>query len=199
MTDFLRQHKNLLPLLLLTAVCAYTVVVTLFTPVYIEGQPYERSFDFRHYLALAGVALNLLAHFRFRRWFKFTLAGLLLLGLFDVANFTPDRFSMGFGFGDAVRISVQPLSLLVAVVYYLLNPAESRRLLRTYVLPAPSPDKQAAYYRERVAQFRSSYARKSDESLHALLGNQQLVPAAQEAARQLLQERAAHGPAAPKP
>lgn len=189
MTNFLRLHKNLLPLLALAALCVYTVLVTLFGQVYHEGAYYNRAFDFRHYLAFAAVALNLVVYFRFRPWFKLPLIGMLLLGVLDFLSFTPDRFSIGFGVRDVLRISLQPLSLLVIGVYYLLNQAAAHRLLRQYVLPNPTPQQQAAAYQEQVLQFKTTFARKSDESLRHSMNDAALVPAAREAARQLLRAR----------
>ncbi|RTQ51390.1 hypothetical protein EJV47_06180 [Hymenobacter gummosus] len=57
------------------------------------------------------------------------------------------------------------------------------------MLPKPTPQQQRTAYQERVTQFKTTFARKSDESLRQMLSNETLVPAAREAARQLLQAR----------
>ncbi|GAB3833202.1 hypothetical protein [Hymenobacter jeollabukensis] len=186
--NLLRLHKNLLPLLALAALCLYTILVTLFSKVYYEGAYFTRTFDFRHYLAFAAVALNLVVYFCARPWFKFTLIGMLLPGLLDLLSFTPDRISLGFGVTDAFRLSIQPLSLLFIAAYYFLNRTSSRRFLRAYVLPAPT-QQRATHYQEQVTQFKATLGRKPDDSLRLMLHDEKLVAAAREAAKQLLHER----------
>lgn len=188
MANSFRPHKNLLPLLLLLALCLYTALLALADRAII---------DYHHYLAFAAVALNLLVYVRFRPAFKFTLIGMLLLGLLDWLSFTPDRLSIGFGLTDTFRVNLQLLSLLVIVVYYFLNRAGVHGLLRRYVLSNPTPQQQAAAYQERVGQFKATFARKSDESLQQMLRDEALVAAAREAARQLLRERGLAPTAAP--
>jgi hypothetical protein len=65
--------------------------------------------------------------------------GTLALGLIDVLCFTPDRFSISFGFSDVLQLGLQPLSLLFAAVYYFLNKDESNHFIRRHLLPPPSP------------------------------------------------------------
>ncbi|GAA4386008.1 hypothetical protein GCM10023186_30070 [Hymenobacter koreensis] len=171
--------------------CIHAAAVIWFEEVYSQGEYFQRAFTYRHYLAFAAVALNLAVYFLNRRRFKFTLLGMLLLGLLDVLSFTPDRFSVGMGFGS-VRAGIQPLSLLFILGFYLLNRRSSKRLLsrlRTQMLPPPSPQKQAAYHHEQIARFKATYARYSDASLQEIVRRRAVVPDAHAAALQLLQER----------
>lgn len=180
----LQIHRNLIPLLILAGICVYTLFTILFDKVYYEGSYYDRSFTLPHYIGFAGVIVSLLVYFLRRTLFKPAIILTLTLGLFNLANFTPDKTSVGIG-----PIGVQPLSLLLIVVYYFLNKQSAHRLLRAYVIPTPSPQKQAENRRESIAKFKATFAKKSDESLLEIVKKRAVVPDALEAARQLLQER----------
>jgi hypothetical protein len=189
----LHLHKNLIPLLLLAIVCLYTIVVILTGQVSIEGESYDRTFSYHHYLAFTAIALNFGVYFWQRRLFRFTLVGMLALGLLNIIHFTPDQVSITLGFSDAVSIRVEPLSLVFIISYYFLNRNRAnkplRKFLRTYVLPSPSPQKQVEARRERVAKFKVSFAKRSEESLLEMVRNRNVVPDALEAAKQILHER----------
>ncbi|GGG49920.1 hypothetical protein [Hymenobacter glacieicola] len=179
-----QTHKNLIPLLALSGVCIYTVLLILFDKVYYQGSYYDRAFSVPHDIGFAGVVVSLLVYFLKRSLFKPVLILTLTLGLFNFANFTPDKTSVGIG-----PIGIQPLSLLLIAIYYFLNKRSAHRLLRAYVLPSPSPQRQAENRLESVAKFKSAFARKSDESLLEIVQKRAVVPDALEAAKQLLQER----------
>lgn len=179
-----QTHKNLVPLLALSGVCIYTVLVILFDKVYYEGSYYDRSFTIPHCLGFAAVIVTFLVYFLKRSLFKPLLVLTLSLGLFNLINFTPDKTSIGIG-----PIGIQPLALLLLVVYYFLNKSSANRFLRAYVIPPPSPQKQAENRRESIAKFKATFAKKSDESLQEIVQKQAVVPDALEAAQQLLKER----------
>jgi hypothetical protein len=179
-------HRNLIPLLILVVICVYTLFTTLFGKVYYEGSYYDRSFTLPHCIGFVGVTVSILVYLLRKGLFKPVLLLTLTLGLCNLANFTPDKTSIGIG-----PIGVQPLSLLLIVIYYFLNQQSAHRLLRAYVIPAPSPQKQAENRRESIAKFKATFAKKSNESLLEIIEKRAVVPNALEAARELLLERSA--------
>ncbi|WP_324678858.1 hypothetical protein [Hymenobacter sp. GOD-10R] len=180
----LRIHRNIIPLLALAGICVYTLLTILFDKVYYAGAYYDRVFSLPHYVGFAGVAVSLLVYFLKRSVFKPVLILTLTMGLFNLANFTPDKDSFGIG-----PIGIQPLSLLLLVIYYFLNKQSAHRFLRAYVIPSPSPQKKADNQRERIAKFKATFAKRSEESLLEMVRNQNVVPDALEAAKQILHER----------
>ncbi|SNR29114.1 transient-receptor-potential channel family protein [Hymenobacter mucosus] len=182
--NLFRVHKNLIPLLTLTGICIYTLLIIFFDKVYYEGAYYDRAFSITHYIGFVGVVLSLLVYFLKRSLFKPVLLVTLTMGLFNLANFTLDKTSVGIG-----PIGIQPLSLLLIIIYYFLNKQSAHRFLRAYIIPSPSPQKQAENWRAQVSKFKETFAKKSDESLQDMVQKRAVVPAALEAAKQLLQER----------
>jgi len=187
----LQKHKNLIPLLILAGICLYTFFYILFGRGYHQGEYYDMMFSLQHYLAFAAVTLNIIVYFFFRRIFKFTLVGMLLLGLLNIINFTPNGFRVGVAIQDQFLIEIQPFSLLFIIVFYLPNREKIHKYVRKHLLHAPNPKKQAEASRERVAKFKAAFAKKPDASLLEMMQSQVIVPDASEAARQLLQERGA--------
>ncbi len=189
MPDTLYQrHRNLLPLALLLFASGYTVVVTFTSPVLLDEQVYDRAFSWKHYAAFAAIAGCFLSYFVFRPLFKCFITSTLLLGVFNLLHFTPDATSVGIGFDEA-RISIQAFPFLLLILYYLLNQASANALIRKYLLPAPTAQRVANLHRERIDQFKETFARKSDESLGQIIQEKRLVLPAITAAQELLQER----------
>jgi len=170
--------------LALAGICIYTLLITLSDKVYYAGAYYDRVFSTSHYIGFAGVVASLLVYFLKRSVFKPVLILTLTLGLFNLANFTPDKTSFGIG-----PIGIQPLSLLLFVIYYFLNKQSAHRFLRTYVMPSPSSQKRADIRRESIAKFKATFAKKSNESLLEMVREKAVVPDALEAVRQVLHER----------
>lgn len=92
-------------------------------------------------------------------------------------------------------MGVQPLSLLLPCVYCLLNRAAVALLIRRLV-PAPSAQQGANRHRQRIDQFKQTFARKSDDNLRLIVQERRLVADAIAAAQELLRERNAALPTA---
>ena len=183
-----QHYRNLLPLAVLLVACVYTVANVLTTQVLIEGQYYDRSFSWQHYAGFAAVAVCLGSYFAFRPFFKYAVTTTLLLGLVNLLYFTPDVTTVGLGFDEA-RLTVQLLPLLLLLAYYFLSQSVANRFIRRHILPAPSAPKAARFQREEIDQFKQNFARKTDESLHQIVQERQLVGNAITAAQELLQDR----------
>lgn len=112
---------------------------------------------------------------------------MLLLGLFNVLNFTPNSTTIGLGFGD-ISVGVQPLSLLLTLLYCLLNQTSVSLFVRR-LLPVPSAQQAASRHRHRIDQFKQTFARKSDDDLRLIVQERRLVPDAIAAAQELMRER----------
>ncbi|MCA8830406.1 hypothetical protein [Hymenobacter pini] len=188
--QFLRTNKNLIPVLLMAALSICTILTVLFVPVYQDGEAYQRAFTLAHYGAFVAVVLNLLAYFLRRPFFKPLLLLTLGLTLLSIINFLPDDFRFNFGFGD-VGVGFSILGLVLVVLYYFMNKPTAHAFVNQHIIPTPTPEQAARRRRQRIDQFKNTFAKKSDESLRLMLQEKKVLPDALTAARELLQERQA--------
>jgi hypothetical protein len=156
--------------------------------VLVNGEYYERTFNWSHYVGFATVAGCISSYFAWRAGSNYVLFGTLLLGLFNVANFMPDATSFGLNFGD-LRLALQPFSLLLFVISYFLNRSAANAFVRKYLVPAPTPARVHQLRRESIDQFKQTFARKSDDNLQKIVQERKLVGDAIIAAQELLAER----------
>ncbi|MGI4870251.1 MAG: hypothetical protein ACRYFX_03625 [Janthinobacterium lividum] len=182
MFSSIQAHRNLLPLGLLLLACGYTFWSAR------PGPTEHLVLSVAHYVGVGLVGLTVLLYFSYRSFFAYALLLTLLLGLFNLANFTPDEYRVALGFGD-LRLAVQPFVGLLLLVYYALNSQAINGFIRHYVVPPASPARQAQYHREEIDQFKSTFSKKSTESLGQLVEQNKLVPAAITAAQEIIAER----------
>lgn len=117
---FIQRHKQLLPLLLLTVYCISALASVARETVVLDGVTYGISLTAKHYLAFGAIALNFLVYFRFRKFYKYTLALTILAGLFGFMVFPLRDTLTGVGV-DSLLVMVQPSAFLAGLLAYILN------------------------------------------------------------------------------
>ncbi|MCO4292543.1 hypothetical protein NF867_06700 [Solitalea sp. MAHUQ-68] len=115
-----QKYKTLMPALILTGLCAYTLLTFIRGTVEISGFNLEFNLTKKHYGAFIAVAISLISYFAFRQFFNYILAFTLLLGLFCIINFTPFDFIWPLEIGS-FKINFQPTAFLVGIFAIILN------------------------------------------------------------------------------
>jgi hypothetical protein len=115
MKQLYKKHKQLLPLILLSLFSLWTSIT------FITGNAGDGvSLSNQHYYAFIAIALNFLAYFFFRKAYKYVLIAVLVLGLFNVLNFTGAEITTTFSL-NSFHISVQPVSFFAGLFTLAIN------------------------------------------------------------------------------
>lgn len=191
--EVIQKYKQLLPVVVLAAFSCSTAISYWLQDKDTPGISYD-VLTYTHYIAFAAVSITVALFFVYHRGYRYALVATLLLGLVNGANFTLTEYSFTLGLGG-LKITFQPLSLLVLALTYALNFNRANKALLNRLRPEPaSVQTAAAAAQERTAQvekYRETYLAFSDGQLRQLIEDKRYAPQAVEAARQLLEERAA--------
>jgi hypothetical protein len=172
-----QRYAPLLPVLVLAACCISTIVAAL---------GYNFELDAKNYGAFTATAATVASFFWLRKYYKYFLSLIFLLGLCGLLNFTVVRASVGFNFGE-IQIGLSPLMLIFGLVACCFN---AQKVKGSFIaLVKPSDEKIAQQWQEEVAEFKSKFSWKTTEELKQIVAANKLVPPALTAARQLIQER----------
>jgi hypothetical protein len=179
------RHRPLLPLIVLLGLCIYNSVLANF-PV-LDGNTYA-VLNYKHYLAEAAVVLNFIFYFGYRRIYKYTLLTTLLVGTFDIINFslTESYFNIG-----SISIGFHITPILIGLFTMALY---SDRFKKNAVdgsgtaFESISRDNTAAMNREKE-EFKLKFRNRSSETLMELCNDERYSLLAKEAAKQILDER----------
>jgi hypothetical protein len=188
--SLLKKHKQLLPLLALTALCFNAIVAASRGTVEIADATYAFELTSAHYAALVLVGLCYITYAGFKRSYKYFLVTALLLGLFNIIVFTSTQTTVGVGLGS-LRISVQPAILATLILTYFLNFERVNSFILAQLGPSPAnaERRRKQVFEEEVSKFKTTFQRYPSPKLADIVESKTLVPAALEAARQLLRER----------
>jgi len=105
-----KKYKSLIPATVLLLLSAWT-----FASFFIGGFSLAKG----HYFGLAAALISFISFFAVRQYYKYVLGLTLLLGLFNVINFTPGESNVSLHF-TSLKISFQPVSFFVCVLTVLL-------------------------------------------------------------------------------
>jgi hypothetical protein len=192
--DLVFKHKNLIVLLVLSGFFVKTIIDIFTTQFYFKGVGYDRSFSIEHYIALFFLMTNLVLYFKARKYFKYGIIIMLVLGLFNVVNFNPEEQTMSFGTSSkssTIEISFQQLSFLFILLYVAVNVKTLHKML-------PEPSKETMVksntftlnmQEENIAKFRGKFQDLSNEELEQKVNSPGFTDEAKEAARRILEER----------
>lgn len=180
----------LIPILVLTGLCALTIATRILGTVEMNGVAYDFMLTEKHYGAFIAVSLNFIAFFAFRKYFKFVFGATLLLGLFCGINFTPLDSKLTFGIGS-LEIGFQPTSFLVGLLTLALNFKTIKLALNDNNDEVSEQNSQynQKRFNEDVEKFKSKYISYSTDDLTQLVTDRRYRASALEAARQILNDR----------
>ena len=171
------RYRQLIPTLILALACLGTLL-----NVISNGYALNPG----HYGGFAATLVLLASFFWFRSSYSYLLLLCFLLALSGVINFLPSEMTIGLYIGE-LRVGLSIAGILLGLLVYILNHQRVNALL--FNLIRPSTEKTAQVHQEAVGEFKERFNRKSPEELTQIVTANRLVPAAIEAARQLLQER----------
>jgi hypothetical protein len=193
MFKFFHKYKILLPILLLTGLCIWTLQEGLIGTTVIEGDRTINThvnLDITHYCAFALVFINLLSFLFFRRFTKYILLLTLTLGLLDIINFTPSHDTVSYGF-NSLAIQFQTSSLQVGIITYILYFKRINGSIIHFFNPPfkQTPEIDSSKYREQINKVKERFAKYSNDELSSIVTEKKYTPEAWEAAQELLSER----------
>jgi len=185
-----QKYKMLIPVLVLTGLCALTVATLIRGTVEMDGLNYDFMLTEKHYGALVAVTVNLISFFAFRQYFKYVFGATLLLGLFCIINFTPldSKWTLGIG---SLKIGFQPTAFLVGLLTLALN-------FKTFKVALDNTSGEVSEqnlidnqkrFNEDVEKFKTKYVNYSTDDLTQLISDNRYTASALEAARQIINQR----------
>lgn len=184
------HYKQLIPIFFLALYCLDTIATAIDGTVVILYKTYEFELTIKHYLAFLVLLINILIFFFYKSIYKYSLLSTILLGLFNVITFsvlteTVSLKGLGVGF--------QPSAMLAGLLAYAINFKRATkfilRTVRTNYTPEQIAKIEQKKFAEETQMFVSRYKAYSTESLHQIVRENEFVPAAIEAAKQLIVAR----------
>jgi hypothetical protein len=181
---FYPRYKQLLPLgifLLFALLAAWGRFVGTY-----EGNVLHRiELNVRHYVGFALLVIAIASFFLLRKYYRYVVLFMLALGIFNVAWFSGSNFFISIG-GSQAQLTLQPLSMLVAFCFFLVNFKTIDAWLKQY---RQTEQYEAAFSQKEKMLFREKYATFSNEELNTVRSNVKYMPEARRAAEELLSER----------
>ncbi len=123
----IKNHKNIIPLLLLTLI-SFNTLSKFIEVNYIENKGVLLSHTTQHYLGFVFVIINYVMYFYLKKYYKHLMLLTLFLGLFNVIQFNLDVYTCSFGM-NAVKLHFQPFVFVVILITYILNRKQINRFL----------------------------------------------------------------------
>ncbi|WP_426291853.1 hypothetical protein ACN9ML_17430 [Dyadobacter endophyticus] len=187
-----RQHRQLLPLLLLAAYCINAIVAAVNGTVVMAGDMYNFELTTKHYAAFGAIGLNFVTYWFFPPYYKYTLGLTIAGGLFNLMTFPALETTQSFAL-SSLKVSFQSAAFLAGLVAYIINFKRANQFVIDNLTNKPTPEEQdkieKAGFQESVGKFKEKYSSYSEEILTEIVIEKKFVPEALEAARQLLKER----------
>jgi hypothetical protein len=173
----IKQHKNLVPILILLSICLWTTCEVIFTKFEHEGILYDRSLSRTNWLAFIAITIDIGVYVFARKYFKAFVIATVLLGFIGVLNYTSSTYVVNF------IIPFQPISLGIGLLYLILNFKRVKAWL-----DSPKDDTHEALPNiNKIEEFKAKYRYKTLEELQVLSADKRFVPEAKIAAKELLE------------
>lgn len=118
---------------------------------------------------------------------KFIL-GLILLSIIGLLKFFPAQYEIGFYIGK-IGLSVELISLAIGLLHYFTNKKELSAFITSLLNQKLSEKEKQDVTRVKIDGFKRRFIRKDTSDLEEIVNNDELVPEAREAARELINER----------
>lgn len=110
----------------------------------------------------------------------------IILGVANLANFFPVEITFGTN-TDQVRVGLDLINLLVAGLFLYINTDEFKPQFQN--LLHGTPETQAKIASNKVNKFKTRFKNKSANELNQIANNPMLVSEAQQAAKELIEEK----------
>lgn len=155
------------------------------------GVGFSLSFGYLTNHDLAAIILlaivSLICKVNFEIGVKVTF-GLILAGVFNLVDFLPIKYEMGFG-TSAFAIRIDLILFLVLVIHYLTNKQYFAKYLDFIYKDTIAEDNIKPPSTSRINNFKKRFANKDAAELEAISENNKLIREANIAAEELLKEK----------
>ena len=186
------KYKMLIPVLILSIFCISTILGHIFdtTDTLVYGEFARYTITNKHYGAFVMVVINFIAFFYLRYLYKYILLLTLVLGFFNVINFTLSESQIVIRIsGSEVRF--QHFSLFVGLLTIVIS---YKRIIEIYKEEFGKPSKQILIdeqekYVEDIHKLKNFYKNKTSDELTQILEDKRYTQTALEAIKQVLNER----------
>lgn len=174
-----RKYKSLIPSIVLFLLTLWTFLTSFEGAFHLTNE---------HLAGFVAVVISCVSFFVVRRYYKYILGMVLLLGLINLINFTPVETTISIKFWS-LKIGCQPVSFFVCILTILLFiPIRSEV---TVIKSGVILEQNQARHAEDVEKFRKLFVAKSSSELNEIIDNTKYTIAAKEAAREMLDQRRA--------
>jgi hypothetical protein len=187
-----RRHRQLLPLLMLTAYSINAIVAAVRGTVVMAGDTYNFELTTKHYVAFGAIGLNFVTYWLFRPYYKYTLVLTITGGLFNLMTFPALETTQNFTL-SSLKVSFQPSAFFAGLLAYLFNFKRINEFVIDNLTTKRTQEEQdkieKARFQESVGKFKEKYGSYSVGMLREIVNEKKFVPEAIEAAKYLLKER----------
>ena len=143
---------------------------------------------FSNYLGMLLWLISIALRLTNNRYGRHVLAVMLLLGTLNVASFGIGNVSLSVGFGSAKSIGVNPILLLILIVYVFVNKTSVKKVVKMMFFP--SAEEHQLEHKKQTDFYLRKFEKCSDAELEIIKGNFNLYPpAAQDAITELCKVR----------
>ncbi|OJJ17055.1 hypothetical protein BKI52_30535 [marine bacterium AO1-C] len=167
------------------------IIIGLFINALIQIKLYNYLFGPGLFFGYALFVIVLISFFVNRKFYRYSLGFLLIMGSINLITFTPAIHVVGFYFkmniGIKLDIGVQPISSVLLLVYYAVYCKQLKVLWSNTAKNNPKNSQEVA--NTQVIQFKKTFASKNNQELQTIVDDNDRVPAAIQAAKELLEER----------
>ena len=185
--DTFSNYKQLIPNIFLAFYCLDTILTAIEGTIVMANEVYEFELTIQHYLAFVVLIINFLIFFFYKSFYKYSLLSTILLGLFNVITFSALKETVSL---KGLGIGFQPSAMLAGLLVYVVNFKRATkfilRTVRTNYTPEQIAKIEQKQFAEETRKFVIRYKKYSTESLHQIVRENAFVPAAIEAAKQLI-------------
>jgi len=119
MKQLYKKHKQLIPLIILSFFTIWILIRFIENTLSRDTDTYF-ILNRNNYYALIAIALGYISYYLIRKAYKYILIGMMVLGLFNIINFTVFEMSTTLSF-NSHSIIFQPLSLAVGLITLAIN------------------------------------------------------------------------------
>lgn len=130
-----------------------------------------------NYAGFALWAIAIILRFTKNRYRRFGLAALLLLGVLNITNLTIGSISLNAAYGDVESPEINPLMLLLLIIYLLINKTEVKKTFNGIFFP--NAEEQQQDQQRQIDFYYRKFDACSKEELEKIIDNfgQYPVPA----------------------
>lgn len=188
----IKNYRQLLPVLLLALYSIDTIRTAIKGTIEFEGQIGTFELMPQHFFAFGAICLNISVYFFRRPFYKYTLLFTIALGLGNLLVFSAFKTTGSVSF-NSLSVSFQPAAFFAGFLGYVLNFKKVNSFLVRKVFSIQTPEErennEKIQLEAGIEKFKQKFRDYSSEKLMEIINDKSYVPAAIEAANEILATR----------